>query len=271
MSIVNSFNDFKLFVGNMPGDVTTDEISTVFSQFGQVVEVYIMSGSRSRSGQSSAFVKFANMESCHATIAAMHMKGRLRQGDTALLSVRFAKAGPSPIRAPSSDPQIIGAVFESKPPSTSQAFISSDGSATASSTPSSTPLSSPTSYRQLSTGLTKLFVGGLAPFIDRDDLIAIFAAYGRVESVHLMKNNKSKSGQSCAFINYYVRTDAGRAIESLGGKYVVDEELPPITVRFADMHEEGSNKRQKIAGVSSVDELSRRLAEQAAADILARS
>ena len=140
-----------------------------------------------------------------------------------------------------------------------------DGTSTAASTPASTPVASPTSFRsQVPTGLTKLFVGGLPTYVDRDDLISMFAPFGKVESVHLMNNNKSKSGQWCAFINFYSRGDAQLAIDTLGGKYVVDADLPAITVRFADKHEEGNSKRQKLMIAGSPEEMARTLAEQAA-------
>jgi RNA recognition motif-containing protein len=98
--------------------------------------------------------------------------------------------------------------------------------------------------------------------VDRDDLIAIFTPFGRVESVHLMNNNKSKSGQACGFINFYARREAQAAMESLGSRYVIDPDLPPITVRFADSDEAAAPKRPRI------DEIARRLAEQAANEIL---
>jgi RNA recognition motif-containing protein len=261
------YNDFKLFVGNMPGDVSADEISAVFSKFGQVFEVHIMSGNRSRSGQSSAFVKFTSYDACHEAIAAFHMKGKIRPTDNDFLSVRFAKLSPSPTRGPSPEPQIIGAVFEPKHSPQGTCLVSLETSTTASSTPASTPMASPT-YRQMPhTGLTKLFVGGLPAYVDRDDLIAIFAPFGKVESVHLMNNNKSKSGQSCGFINYFHRNEALRAMEQLGGKYVVDGDLPAVTVRLADNPEEGAAKRQKLV-LGCAEDFAKKVAQQVALEIL---
>ena len=247
-------NDYKLFVGNMPADVSNEEILDFFSPFGDVVEVYIMSGTRSRSGQSSAFVKFASLESCYSAISALHLKVRVRETDPDALSVKFAKSGPAPLRNPASE-----------------SLGTFDGTSTAASTPASTPVASPSSAaRQIPSGLIKLFVGGLPTYVDRDDLIVMFAPFGRVESVHLMNNNKSKSGQWCAFINFYSRCEAQSAIDSLGGKYIVDADLPAITVRFADKHEEGS-KRQKIMLPCSPEETARMMAEQAAMLIIGKS
>ena len=247
---IQNHTEFKLFVGNMPGDVSTSEIESLFYKIGELIEVHIMSGSRSRSGQSSAFVKFASVDACHAAITALNMKGKLRPKDTDLLSVKFAK-----------------------PPSTTaqpapSSFICLDGSSTAASTPITTPVASPTSFRP-SSGTVKLFIGGLPPYVDRDDLIAIFTPFGKVESVHLMNNNRSKSGQACAFCNFWKRSDAQAAISALAGKYIVDPDLPPITIRFADT-EDPSAKRLRTTGGGYVaaDEVARKLAEQAATEIL---
>ena len=117
------------------------------------------------------------------------------------------------------------------------------------------------------TGLTKLFVGGLPQYVDRDDLIAIFAPFGKVESVHLMSNNKSKSGQSCGFINFFHRTEALKAMDALGGKYLVEEEFPAITVRLADNPEEGAAKRQKLV-LGCAEDLAKKVAQQVALEIL---
>ena len=250
----SSQSDSKLFVGNMPSDVREDEIATVFAKFGEIVEIHIMSGTRSRSGQSSAFVRFSTPDACLAAIESLNMKGKIRPTDVDALSVKFAKPAAT--------------VQASNPVSSTSSFICLDGSSTAASTPSTTPLASPTSFSG-SSSTVKLFVGGLPSYVDRDDLIAIFTPFGKVESVHLMKNNKSKSGQSCAFINFHRRTEAQGAIQSLAGKYFVDMDLPPITVRFADT--EDHSKRIRLTSMSvnpTVEEAAKRLAEQAACEIL---
>jgi RNA recognition motif-containing protein len=237
---MSNFNDFKLFVGNMPGDVTPEEIRAAFAKFGDIVEVYIMGGNRSRSGQSSAFVKFTNMNACHEAIEEMHMKGKIRVGDVDALAVKFAK--PTPVSSPRGDftaDTMIPSSFYLAPAGSVIGITSDDFTATPfitptvtpSVTPAPTPRSSPSSqFRSIS----KLFVGGLPTYIDRDDLIAIFSPFGKVESVHLMNNNKSKSGQNCAFINYYSKAASRKAIDALNGKYKTDESIAAITVRFAD-------------------------------------
>jgi CUG-BP- and ETR3-like factor len=257
---MQQFNDFKLFVGNMPCDVTQDEIFGVFSTFGQLVEVHMMSGTRSRSGQSSAFVKYTNYEDCKEAISHLNLKGKIRASDIDFLSVRFAKTSPSPTRISSPEPQIIGAIFDPCP-----SFGTNEICTTASSTPMNSPMPSPV-YGYRSRNATKVFVGGLPHFIDRDDILAIFSPYGSVQSVHLMSNNRSKSGQSCAFIYFGIVDEASRAIDNLNNKYIVDENFPPVTVRFADIAEAPLTKRNRILA-GTADDVTRALAEKAASEI----
>ena len=290
-------SDFKLFVGNMPGDVTPEEIRSAFQKFGPIVEVYIMGGNRSRSGQSSAFVKFTSVDACNQAIQDMHMKGKIRSTDSDFLAVKFAKA--SPVSSPRAGMQVsshvpatdpipsnfsggtlflapAGSIIGISPSDYGSCLTDSGGSTTAASSPYITPLPSP---RPSSAKTCKLFVGGLPTFVDRDDLIAIFCPFGKVESVHLMNNNRSKSGQNCAFINFYSREAAKSAIDSLSARYHTDESIAPLTVRFADSNplenpedtSSNARKKQRTAGGSSpilFPDLAKQLAQQAAMSIL---
>lgn len=274
LSSCNNFNmsglslvEHKLFVGNMPGDVTAEEIEAAFSQFGSIVEVYIMGGNRSKSGQSSAFVKFQTFEACEYAIAEMHMKGKIRATDSALLAVKFAK--PQAAR-PEGSPNMYSA---------NPGAGLDTSSTTATSSPNTTPLPSPfnrSSPGLAACGLSKVFVGGMPSYVDRDDLIAIFSPFGKVESVHLMNKNKSKSGQSCAFVNFHGREASLAAIEALNAKYTIEEGMASITVRFADSGEvQSAPKRQKTQPHEPHASLSltsiEKLAEIAAMTILEQS
>jgi RNA recognition motif-containing protein len=190
---------YKLFIGNLPPDVTDGELLKVFAEHGELLEVFIMGGERSRSGQSSAFVKYATFESCEKAINSVNLKIRIRSTDIDPIIVKHAKLPTTTTTPPIYQP-LVQAI---------QPIIETSGIG------------------------CKLFVGGLGSFVDRDDLIAIFCPFGHIDSVHLM-NGKSKSGQSCAFITYQYQGPAKKAIEILAGKYFIDEDCPPISVRFAD-------------------------------------
>ena len=82
----------KLFIGNLPKDVTEGELLRLFTEYGELQEIFIMGGERSRSGQSSAFVKYASVEACERAIAGVNMRGRVRADDPDPVVVKYAKS-----------------------------------------------------------------------------------------------------------------------------------------------------------------------------------
>ena len=207
--VSNMSVDYKLFVGNLPPDVTEGELLKLFCDYGELLEVFVMGGERSRSGQSSAFVKYSTFEACEKAIAAVNQRGKIRPTDSDAVVVKYAKA----TTVKRDNKRELPEYPQTSAPSTS----SVDAVATKHHHPP----------------LCKLFVGGLPSFVDRDDLIAIFCPFGHIDSVHLMQG-KSKSGQACAFITYQYPGPAQRAIDGLSTIYVIDDTCPPISVRFAD-------------------------------------
>ena len=215
----------KLFVGNLPPDVTEGELLRLFCEYGELLEVFVMGGERSRSGQSSAFVKYGTIEECERAIAGVSQRGKVRPGDMDAVVVKYAKPHSTRRDNKRDSPDSgFSAVFTPAPsPPPTSAVLD--------------PSVVPGKFQH--PPLCKLFIGGLPPFVDRDDLIAIFAPFGHIDSVHLMQG-KSKSGQACAFITYQYPGPAHQAIEILSGHYRIEESAPPISVRFADS-ESGSS------------------------------
>ncbi|CAK0797540.1 unnamed protein product [Prorocentrum cordatum] len=74
----------KLFIGNLPADVTQDELKTTFQQYGQLqdLDVHIMAANRSRSGATCAFLVFSSAEEGQNCIEACNMKLKLRESRT---------------------------------------------------------------------------------------------------------------------------------------------------------------------------------------------
>lgn len=61
----------KLFVGNLPQNITQEELRARLEPFGQLVDVHIMNKPSNRSGSVCAFVKYDSMESCQKAVAAL--------------------------------------------------------------------------------------------------------------------------------------------------------------------------------------------------------
>lgn len=70
----------KLYLGNLPGDITKEAITMVFGTYGSVQDVHIMSG-RAKSGQACAFLTYENAEEAKTAIAAMANGYEIRPGE----------------------------------------------------------------------------------------------------------------------------------------------------------------------------------------------
>eukprot|EP00930_Biecheleria_cincta_P075790 TRINITY_DN62991_c0_g1_i1.p1 TRINITY_DN62991_c0_g1~~TRINITY_DN62991_c0_g1_i1.p1 ORF type:complete len:148 (+),score=27.45 TRINITY_DN62991_c0_g1_i1:2-445(+) len=90
---------------------------------------------------------------------------------------------------------------------------------------------------------TKLFVGNLPADITAEVLALVFRTYGTVTNTHIMAG-KSKSGQSCAFVEYMTPLEAETAVLTLHEKYEIRPGDGSIIVKYAD------NKSSNVARVS---------------------
>lgn len=97
----------KLFVGDLPGDIAKEAIQAVFSTYGTVTDVHLMTG-KSRSGAACCLVEYSNLTEAQTAIATLHQKYEIRPG-TGMITVRMFEgkgkgkgAGPAaaPVAAP---------------------------------------------------------------------------------------------------------------------------------------------------------------------------
>ncbi|XP_020530557.1 flowering time control protein FCA isoform X2 [Amborella trichopoda] len=78
----------------------------------------------------------------------------------------------------------------------------------------------------------KLFVGSLNKQATEKEIEEIFAPYGRVDDVYIMRDDLKQS--RCGFVKYPYKDMAIAAINALNGNYVMRGCDQPLTVRFAD-------------------------------------
>mmetsp|Transcript_29992 Transcript_29992/g.95765 ORF Transcript_29992/g.95765 Transcript_29992/m.95765 type:complete len:292 (-) Transcript_29992:126-1001(-) len=78
----------RLYVGNLPGDIAHEALDMVFSTYGYVAHIHVMSG-RSRSGQACAFVTFSTKAEARAAFSAMQTGYEIRPGEGCIL-VKYA-------------------------------------------------------------------------------------------------------------------------------------------------------------------------------------
>ncbi|XP_039132007.1 flowering time control protein FCA [Dioscorea cayenensis subsp. rotundata] len=79
----------------------------------------------------------------------------------------------------------------------------------------------------------KLFVGSLNKQATEKEIEEIFAPYGRVEDVYIMRD-ELKQSRGCGFVKFSGREMAIAAMSALNGTYVMRGCDQPLIVRFAD-------------------------------------
>lgn len=67
-------NDKKLYVGNLPYSITSEQLESLFSEFGEVVSALIISDKFTKRSKGFGFVEFADGQQAQAAIDAMHDK-----------------------------------------------------------------------------------------------------------------------------------------------------------------------------------------------------
>lgn len=70
----------KLYVGNLPSDITREAIDMVFSTYGRVLDIHIMNA-RAKNGQSCCFVIYATSAEAKTAISAMQQGYEIRPGE----------------------------------------------------------------------------------------------------------------------------------------------------------------------------------------------
>eukprot|EP00927_Polykrikos_kofoidii_P008804 TRINITY_DN1367_c0_g1_i1.p1 TRINITY_DN1367_c0_g1~~TRINITY_DN1367_c0_g1_i1.p1 ORF type:complete len:339 (+),score=51.92 TRINITY_DN1367_c0_g1_i1:154-1170(+) len=81
----------KLYIGNLPNDITQEAVETVFSTYGRLEDVHVMNG-RSKSGHSCAFVRYSSISEAETAVAAMATGYEIRPGEGHIV-VKEAEAG----------------------------------------------------------------------------------------------------------------------------------------------------------------------------------
>merc|ERR1719486_1903766 len=76
----------KLFIGDLPGDIAREALVAVFSTYGTVTDVHLMTG-KSRSGAACALVEYSNQTEAQTAIATLHQKYEIKPG-SGMITVR---------------------------------------------------------------------------------------------------------------------------------------------------------------------------------------
>jgi len=231
MYTYNSNYGEKLFVGNLPFNVTDAEIWSLFASFGQVMEVVLLGSSKSKSGQGCAFVRFADHE-C-AINAINHLDGRiaLRPHEDAalLLQVRPARSN--------THPSFTSASSHSQQPSSSSMYNMSSGQSGGVDQPVRVTTSYEVYQPVLPHGSVRLFVGNIPLDVTTHELNDLFRAknIGTYESeTFIMTGSKSSHNSICAFVVVISDEESKRAIDQINNKISMRQGAPMLKVKVAN-------------------------------------
>eukprot|EP00730_Choanoeca_flexa_P006401 TRINITY_DN12147_c0_g4_i3.p1 TRINITY_DN12147_c0_g4~~TRINITY_DN12147_c0_g4_i3.p1 ORF type:complete len:378 (+),score=95.22 TRINITY_DN12147_c0_g4_i3:261-1394(+) len=88
----------------------------------------------------------------------------------------------------------------------------------------------------------KLFIGMISRDLDEDSLRAMFAPFGDIDDLTILKNPEGVS-RGCAFVKYQSAADAQRAIEALHHSKTMEGCRSPMVVKIADTERQKQQRR----------------------------
>lgn len=84
---------------------------------------------------------------------------------------------------------------------------------------------------------TKIYVGNLVYSMDEGNIHSIFAKYGKVGKIEVIRDPKTKQSKGIAFLQMYNKEDAKKAITKLNGSQINGR-----TLKVSVALERGANK-----------------------------
>lgn len=187
----------NVFVGDLPVDITVDQIQSIFSAYGTVQQARV--NAPKRPGQkASALVRFGSSE--EATWVVQNLNGNLAQGLEEPIVVRYAN------NSNAQQPQ-------------SNAIV-----------PANQPVRPP--GQQGAGGSDNIFVGDLPSNMTNDMVSSIFSSYGTVVQCRAMPP-KTPGGKASALVRFGSVDEATWVVNNLNGN-LAEGLQEPVVVRFAN-------------------------------------
>lgn len=87
----------------------------------------------------------------------------------------------------------------------------------------------------------KLFISNLPTDIDQDTMRTVFGTYGSLTDVHVM-TGRGRNGQSAAFVTYSSEFEATQAVQAMSQGYEIRPGQGNIEVKYADAKGKGGGK-----------------------------
>jgi RNA recognition motif-containing protein len=247
---IHAISPKRLFIGQVPTDLTEDDVKRYFDQFGTLQEVSLLKNKNDVSA-GCAFIQFETWEACDRAIAASNSK------------VVFASASPKRNSGGKNNKSkaLVVKYAKAKHPINNTSHVSEDAAmrmAQHQSWPHPMyggmyPMPHATGYHvspynpynqamyqvgQYSYQMVedadsrKLFVGQLPRHVHEDALAQLFGFFGTIESVTILRDSVSNESQGCGFVTFVSRYNAMMAAQTMNGQ-PCSQGGRPMVVQFA--------------------------------------
>jgi RNA recognition motif-containing protein len=260
----------RLFVGQIPSDVSDVDLRTYFSEYGNLVEVSLLSG-KSNSQHGCAFVEYDRWAACDRAIAATHGQCIFSSSDGRSLVVKYAKSKDRMLAH-----QMYGLghsaplqelLMGHSPPTTGYVMcadqMTHSNGLQAYWPPGYLPAvhfepyvypqyaqmipSVPQPYDYVPFPLEdadsrKIFVGQLPRNATEEDVASLFAMFGPVENVTVLR-----TGARCGFVTFFARHHALIAVSEMHG-VTPFADWRPLVVRLASRRGEPEAAEESVHG-----------------------
>mmetsp|Transcript_121934 Transcript_121934/g.352158 ORF Transcript_121934/g.352158 Transcript_121934/m.352158 type:complete len:409 (+) Transcript_121934:84-1310(+) len=208
----------RVFVGDLPGGITQDEVQNIFSAYGTVVDCKVLDP-RQEGQNACALLRFQDVE--EATWVVENLNGNIAETMTDPVVVRFANNGKGSGGKGSCGKSSGG--FKGGGGGGKGSFLeawSSGGGSSWQAKSEPAPSSD------------NVFIGDLPESLDQEALSSIFGAYGTVVQCKLIPP-KVPGSKACALVRFQSVEEAEWVVENLNNNIAEGLE-EPIVAKFAN-------------------------------------
>ncbi|KAG6787171.1 hypothetical protein POTOM_008804 [Populus tomentosa] len=215
----NNEESVKLFVGQVPKNMTEDELLAMFKEFALVDEVNIIKDKTTRASRGCCFLICPSRQEADKAVNACHNKKALPGLNM------FAS-------------QVNLTVLELESVATRTGFVNE--------ITASSPLQVKYADGELERLEHKLFVGMLPKNVSEAELSDLFSKYGIIKDLQILRGSQQTS-KGCAFLKYETKEQAHAALEDINGKHKMEGSSVPLVVKWADTEKERQARRAQKA------------------------
>lgn len=251
----------NLFIANLPGYFTEDQLEAAFGKFGDIVRSKILYDHVTGASKGCGFVLFAKTAEADAALAALHgqildipgclfthplivkkAKDENRASHAASASAGLPQSSTQrsrPIHVvhhyatkekegyvvdPNGNTVAATGVRRFPSPADPAASMAATGVAAA-------PIGDAAATASAPVGHT-LYVYGIGSLATELDLYALFAPFGAIVKVYVMRDPASRTGKGFGFVTYGDYHDACLAVQTLNGYPFHKNSMRPLQVSF---------------------------------------